>query len=65
MIGCPITEVESQPPIEQFKAARYKMLSMQFEDYEKEIRTHLSGIFPKSLFGFDRDVERITVNRWA
>ena len=35
-----------------------------FEDYEKEIRKHLTGMLPRGTFDFDRDVESITVNRW-
>lgn len=65
MIGCPISGEEGKPPIEQFKAARDKILGLQFEDYEKEIHTHLTGMFPKKSFDFDRDVESIMVNRWA
>ena len=65
MIGCPFGELAGTPPIEQFREARYKMLGLQFKDYEKEIREHLSGMLPKGLFEFDRDVESITVNRWA
>lgn len=65
MIGCPLGGAVGEPPIEQFRKARYKMLGLQFEDYEKEIRAHLSGMLPKSLFDFDRDVESISVNRWA
>ncbi|MFT5483451.1 MAG: spermidine dehydrogenase [Halieaceae bacterium] len=38
---------------------------MQFNDYEDEIRKHLSGMFPAELFDFDRDVASISVNRWA
>ena len=38
---------------------------MQFSDYEAEIRSHLSGMLPSDTFDFDRDVESITVNRWA
>ena len=41
------------------------MLSMEFRDYETEIREHLSGMLPKKTFDFDRDVESISVNRWA
>ena len=41
------------------------MLNLQFDDYEEEIRAHLSGMLPKQLFDFGRDVESITVNRWA
>jgi len=38
---------------------------MQFKDYEEEIREHLSGMLSKGSFEFDRDVESISVNRWA
>ena len=41
------------------------MLSLQFEDYEEEIRNHLGGMLPRKSFDFDSDVESITVNRWA
>ena len=65
MAGCPFGETLGAPPVEQFREARYIMLALEFEDYEKEIREHLSGMLPKGLFEFDRDVESITVNRWA
>lgn len=65
MIGCPFGETVGAPPVEQFREARYRMLGLQFKDYEKEIREHLSGMLPKGLFEFDRDVESITVNRWS
>jgi spermidine dehydrogenase len=41
------------------------MLGLQFKDYEEEIRAHFNGMLPQELFDFDRDVESITVNRWA
>jgi spermidine dehydrogenase len=53
------------PAVEQFREARYRMLGLTFDDYEEEIREHLSGMLPKELFEFDRDVESISVNRWA
>jgi len=65
MAGCPFGETVGAPPIEQFREARYTMLSLEFEDYEKEIREHLGGMLPQRTFEFDRDVESITVNRWA
>ena len=65
MLACPFGAIAGTPPIEQFREARYKMLSLQLEDYENEVRAHLSGMLPKGLFEFDRDVESITVNRWA
>ncbi|NQV32331.1 MAG: NAD(P)-binding protein [Phycisphaeraceae bacterium] len=65
MVGCPYGDTVGAPPIEQFREARFKMLSLQFEDYEKEIREHLTGMLPKESFDFDRDVASITVNRWS
>lgn len=64
MICCPYGEVGA-PVLEQFREARYRMLSLQFADYEKEIRRHLTGMLPVELFDFDRDVASISVNRWA
>lgn len=65
MIHCPYGETLGAPRLEQFREARYRMLSLQFKDYEEEIRAHLGGMLPKRLFDFDRDVESISVNRWA
>lgn len=65
MISCPYGETVGAPKEEQFREARYRMLGRQFEDYEQEIRAHLGGMLPKASFDFDRDVESITVNRWA
>jgi len=61
----PLGDTIGAPAIEQFREARYRMLGLTFNDYEEEIREHLSGMFPKELFDFDRDVESISVNRWA
>ncbi len=65
MVSCPFGGTVGEPPVEQFKQGRYKMLSLTFEDYEQEIREHLTGMLPNDLFDFNRDVESITVNRWA
>ena len=65
MIACPLGETVGAPPIVQFSEARRRMLGLRFNDYESEIRAHLSGMLPAGLFEFDRDVESITVNRWA
>ncbi len=64
MISCPYGTVGA-PREEQFREARYKMLSLQFKDYEEEIRNHFNGMLPKESFNFDKDVESISVNRWA
>ena len=65
MISCPYGETVGAPRLEQYREARYRMLGSTFEDYEREIRAHLTGMLPEELFDFDRDVESITVNRWA
>lgn len=65
MTSCPLGEEIGSHPVEQFREARHRMLALEFKDYENEVREHLSGMLPSSLFEFDRDVESITVNRWA
>ena len=65
MISCPYGATYGAPEREQYAEARYRMLEADFSDYEAEIRSHLSGMLPSDLFNFDRDVESITVNRWA
>jgi spermidine dehydrogenase len=65
MRSAPVGETVGAPPIEQFREARYRMLKLQFKDYEAEIREHLGGMLPKEFFDFDRDVASISVNRWA
>ena len=65
MRSCPLGETVGAPRVEQFREARYRMLGLQFKDYEAEIREHLGGMFPKESFDFDRDVASISVNRWA
>ena len=64
MICCPYG-TEGAPVREQFREARYRMLSLQFDDYEHEIRRHLNGMLSGDSFDFDRDVASISVNRWA
>ena len=65
MISVPAGKIVDVPAPAQFAEGRARMLERQFQDYEKEIREHLSGMLPKRLFEFDRDVESISVNRWA
>jgi spermidine dehydrogenase len=65
MISCPYGNTVGAPLAEQCREARYRMLGLQFTDYEDEIRSHLNGMLPNKLFNFDRDVASITVNRWA
>ena len=65
MVHCPYGETVGAPILDQYREAQHKMLNMKFKDYEEEIRRHFSGMLPNGLFDFDRDVESITVNRWA
>jgi spermidine dehydrogenase len=52
-------------PREQFRAERYRLLSTPFADIEREIRTQLTGTLSSGGFDPERDIEAITVNRWA
>jgi spermidine dehydrogenase len=61
----PLGDTEGAPREEQYSDARYRMLDLEFSDYEAEIREHLGGMLPKKSFDFDRDVQSISVNRWA
>ena len=65
MRSAPVGDTVGAPRVEQHREARYKMLAMQFKDYEDEIREHLGGMLPKELFNFDKDVRSITINRWG
>jgi spermidine dehydrogenase len=65
MRSAPVGETVGAPRDEQFREARYRMLGLQFKDYEEEIREHLGGMLPKELFDFDKDVKSISINRWA
>lgn len=52
-------------PREQFRAERYRMLGTPFAEIEREIRTQLTGTLASGGFDPARDIEAITVNRWA
>jgi spermidine dehydrogenase len=65
MRSCPVGDTVGAPRIEQYREARYRMLELQFSDYEEEIREHLGGMLPKESFNFDKDVKSISINRWG
>ena len=65
MICCPYGATVGAPARDQFREARIQMLGRNFQHYEAEIREHLGGMLPQGSFEFDRDVESISVNRWA
>ncbi|HUC51346.1 MAG TPA: FAD/NAD(P)-binding protein [Xanthobacteraceae bacterium] len=49
----------------QFRAGRQKLLTMTFADFETRIRNQLDRMLGPGGFVSDRDIEAITVNRWA
>ena len=51
-------------PADQFRAGRAEMLDMNFEDYEREIRTQLARMVGEGGFDPATDIAAITVNRW-
>lgn len=49
---------------EQHRASRAMMLSMNFEDFEREVRMVLDGLLSPAGFDVQKDILGITVNRW-
>jgi spermidine dehydrogenase len=52
-------------PRDQHRAVRGELLTTPFEHIEREIRTQLTGMLAPGGFDPVRDIEAITVNRWA
>jgi spermidine dehydrogenase len=48
-----------------YRLGRHKLYTTPFEDYEKEIRKQLAGMFSQYGFDPDRDIGAITINRWS
>lgn len=65
MIHIPYGEEYGVTPREQFKECRLRLLSLTFDDFEQEIKGHLSGMLDGTGFDPDEDIASITVNRWA
>ncbi|HET6376549.1 MAG TPA: NAD(P)/FAD-dependent oxidoreductase, partial [Methylocella sp.] len=53
------------PPREQSRAGRASLLTIAFEDYEREIRDMLARALGGGGFDPAADIEAITVNRWS
>ena len=49
---------------EQNQAGRTRLLGMSFEDYEREVRTVMNGIWGASELDAAEDILALTVNRW-
>ena len=52
-------------PREQFRAGRHDLFSTSFETIERNIREQLGSMLSAGGFDPARDIEAITVNRWA
>ena len=65
MIYIPYSEKHGVDPRSQFKECRAKLLGTSFDDFEKEIKSHLSGMLAGTSFNAEEDIESITVNRWS
>ncbi len=48
-----------------YRLGRHKLLSMSFDELESATLSQLAGMFGSAGFDAERDVEAITVNRWA
>jgi spermidine dehydrogenase len=54
-----------QPIRDQFRAGRYELMSTPLETFERNIRDQLARMLGGAGFDPARDIEGITVNRWA
>ena len=50
---------------EQFRVGRYDLFSTSFETIERNVREQLASMLSSGGFDPARDIEAITVNRWA
>lgn len=60
-----VVPVDGRSPRQQAAAGRQQLLAWRFEDLEAEIRRLLQGALGGHGFDATRDIEAITVNRWA
>ncbi|BFU94087.1 MAG: Twin-arginine translocation pathway signal [Nitrospira sp.] len=65
MIHVPLADHYGTPPREQFRQGRVKLFSMPFAQFEAAVKEHLDGMLGPGGFHADRDIQAITVNRWA
>lgn len=54
-----------QPARDQYRAGRYELVTTPFEKFERNIRDQLARMLGGAGFDPARDIEAITVNRWA
>jgi len=49
---------------QQNQAGRVRLLEMKFEDFERDVRAAMTGVWGDSGFNPDEDILAITVDRW-
>jgi spermidine dehydrogenase len=52
------------PAKDQYRAGRAKLMQMSYDDFEKDIYSHLDGMLGPHGFDAERDIAAITLNRW-
>lgn len=65
MIWIPYSKEYGVPPREQFKETRAKILELSLDDFEQEVKSHLTGMLQGTNFDAEKDISSITVNRWS
>lgn len=60
-----VVPADGRSPRQQAAAGRRQLLAWRFDELEGEIRRLLQGALGGHGFDADRDIEAITVNRWA
>jgi spermidine dehydrogenase len=56
---------QGAPRREQYRAGRYELLGTEFETIERNTREQMQRMLSEGGFDAARDIEAITVNRWA
>ncbi len=65
MVRFPHRSNEGLTPSEQKRAGRHELFATPYETIERNIRRQLAGSLAEGGFDPARDIEAITVNRWA
>ena len=65
MYRFPHTNNQGLSPRDQYRRARYELLSTSFETIERNVRTQLTSMLGEAEFDPASDILGITVNRWA
>jgi spermidine dehydrogenase len=64
MIGPMVDAHTNLNPPDQYRQGRHKLLAMNFEDYEIEVREQMASLFASTSFDVKEDIIGLTVNRW-